>query len=43
MRLAGRWSQDPTKLDASAVTAPGLGFIALAPAGWRPERLRKAG
>ena len=43
LRLAGRWSQDPTKLDPSAVTAPGLGFIALAPAAWRPERLRKAG
>jgi hypothetical protein len=43
MRLAGRWSLDPTKLQPDAVVAPGLGYIALAPASWRPERLRKAG
>jgi hypothetical protein len=43
MRLAARWSEDPTKLHAGTVASPGLGFIALAPAAWRPERLRKAG
>lgn len=44
LRLAGRWSEDPTKLDAdTAAASPSLGYIALAPAAWRPERLRKAG
>lgn len=42
LRLAGRWSEDPTKLDVGTVASPGLGYIALAPAAWRPERLRKA-
>jgi hypothetical protein len=40
MRLAERWSLDPTKLGAGAVTAPGTGYIARAPATWRTERLR---
>lgn len=43
LSLAGRWSLDPTRLDGVDVPAPGLGLIALAPAAWRPERLRKAG
>jgi hypothetical protein len=42
MRLAERWSLDPTKLDSGAVTAPGIGYIALAPAAWRTERLRSS-
>jgi hypothetical protein len=41
MRLAQRWSLDPTQLEAGAVVAPGLGFIASAPASWRTERLRR--
>lgn len=40
MRLAGRWSIDPTTLERSAAPQ-GLGRIALAPASWRTERLRK--
>lgn len=43
LRLADRWSLDPTKLERADVPTPGLGYIALAPASWRPERLRKAG
>lgn len=43
LRLAGRWSLDPTALDTADVPGPALGVIALAPASWRPERLRKAG
>jgi hypothetical protein len=42
MRLAERWSVDPTKLDGGAVTAPGTGYIALAPASWKAERLRNS-
>lgn len=41
MRLAERWSLDPTKLEQDAVVAPGLGYIAVAPHAWRAERLRK--
>lgn len=41
MRLALRWSLDPTRLNATSANA-GLGYIALAPAAWRPERLRPA-
>lgn len=41
MRLAMRWSLDPTRLNATSANA-GLGYIALAPATWRPERLRPA-
>lgn len=40
LRLAQRWSLDPTKLDQMSV-APALGYIAVAPVAWRPERLRK--
>ena len=41
MRLASRWSIDPTLLSEGQRPA-GLGYIALAPARWRAERLRKA-
>lgn len=41
MRLASRWSLDPTRLDAAPVSAA-TGFICLAPAAWRPERLRRS-
>ncbi len=40
MRLASRWSLDPTRIDAVAA-APATGFIAYAPVTWRPERMRK--
>lgn len=40
MRLALRWSLDPTRLNATSAQ-PGLGYIALAPAGWRAERTRQ--
>ncbi len=40
MRLAHRWSQDPTKLDGLP-PGPTSGYIALAPASWRAERQRK--
>lgn len=43
MRLAHRWSLDPTQLSPESVNGPGLGYIALAPTGWRTERLRAAG
>jgi hypothetical protein len=43
LRLAERWSLDPTRLGEADVSAPGLGLIALAPPTWRPEVLRKAG
>lgn len=43
LRLAERWSLDPTKLDTADVPTFGLGYIALAPASWRLERMRKAG
>lgn len=42
MRVAGRWSLDPTSLD-SANSVCGIGYIATAPSSWRVERLRKAG
>ena len=41
IRLAARWSLDPTKLDSAAV-APALGVIGLAPPAWRPQTLRKS-
>lgn len=41
MRLAQLWSLDPTTFDTVAAE-PGLGVIAIAPASWRPERVRKA-
>lgn len=43
LRLAERWSLDPTQLDGIDLPTLGLGYIALAPAAWHPERLRKAG
>ena len=41
MRLAQRWSMDPTRLEPGAVVTPGLGAIALAPSSWRAERIRR--
>lgn len=41
MRLAHRWSIDPTTL-CEEHAAAGLGYIAVPPHGWRAERLRKA-
>ena len=41
MRLASRWSIDPTTLSEHQAPAA-LGMIALAPEGWRAERQRKA-
>lgn len=40
MRLALRWSLDPTRLNETSANA-GLGYIAIAPATWRPERVRQ--
>jgi hypothetical protein len=40
MRLAHRWSLDPTTLNAGSAQ-PELGWIAVAPAAWRAERARK--
>lgn len=40
LRLAGAWGIDPSKLDRRG-TEHGLGLVGLAPAAWRPERLRK--
>jgi hypothetical protein len=41
LRLANRWSVDPTTL-SEGHAAPGLGIIAVAPQGWRAERSRRA-
>jgi hypothetical protein len=41
MRLASRWSLDPTTLTEKHAP-PALGHIALAPHGWRAERMRRA-
>src|SRR5262245_26165882 len=41
MRLASRWSIDPTRLD-TVPALPATGFIGMAPAAWRPERVRKS-
>lgn len=41
MRLAQRWSLDPTRLSATDAPAA-LGFVARVPAAWRPERIRRA-
>lgn len=41
MTIAGRWSLDPTRLDAKSAE-PGAGYIGRAPHHWRSERLRKA-
>jgi hypothetical protein len=40
VRLAEKWSLDPTRLDANTVK-PGTGYIALAPPAWRTERIRR--
>ena len=42
MHLAGIWSRDPTRIGATSAE-PGLGLVCLAPAKWRPERMRRAG
>lgn len=42
MRVAGRWSIDPVKIDQAPKGPPATGFVGLAPAAWRPERLRRA-
>lgn len=39
MRLALRWSLDPTRL-TSASAPPNTGYVGLAPAEWRAERVR---
>ncbi len=42
MKLAGKWSLDPTRI-GDAKAEPALGFVGIAPASWRPERVaRKA-
>jgi len=41
MRLAQRWSLDPTTLSALASQQTALGYIAQAPGAWRTERIRK--
>lgn len=43
LRLAGRWSLDPTELGDIELPTLAHGYVALAPAAWRPERLRKTG
>lgn len=43
LRLAERWSLDPTELDGIDIPTVALGYVAFAPVEWRPERLRKAG
>ena len=40
LRLARGWSLDPIFIDKTSAEA-GLGFIARAPASWRPERVKK--
>ncbi|HEX7076734.1 MAG TPA: hypothetical protein VF226_22065 [Hyphomicrobiaceae bacterium] len=41
MRLASRWSLDPTRIDSAPASAS-TGYICLAPTSWRPERMRKS-
>lgn len=41
LRLASRWSIDPTTLNEADAPA-GIGYIAVAPQSWRAERTRKA-
>jgi hypothetical protein len=41
MRLAARWSLDPTKL-SEASAQPSLGIVARPPSQWRSERMRRA-
>lgn len=40
LKLASRWSIDPSRLDETHKDA-GLGLVAVAPARWRAERMRK--
>lgn len=40
LRLAGRWSLDPTRIDKVAAE-PALGYIGRAPSRWRVERRRQ--
>jgi hypothetical protein len=42
MRLAGRWSLDPTLLENTSSAQPGTGRICLAPSAWRSEKLKKS-
>lgn len=44
MRLASRWSIDPTTLDTidKEMVEAGLGWVGHTPAGWRAERLRQS-
>ncbi len=42
MRLAGRWGIDPINIERAPKSEPTLGVIGIAPAHWRPERMRKA-
>jgi hypothetical protein len=43
MRLAARWSVDPTLLDTAAVASePGVGWVAIVPAAWHAERAHRA-
>ncbi len=41
MRLAGRWGIDPINIERAPASEPALGIIGIAPASWRPERVRK--
>lgn len=41
MRLAGRWGIDPINVERAPAGEPALGVIGIAPASWRPERVRK--
>lgn len=41
LRLAHRWSIDPTQLEKMSAAPAQIGYIALAPVSWRAERLRK--
>lgn len=44
MHLASCWSLDPTTLTGTkADLEPGIGYVCVAPAGWKPERLRRTG
>jgi len=42
MRIAAKWSLDPTRLDAASAT-PAVGVVGRAPVNWRAERLKAAG
>lgn len=41
LRLAGKWSIDPTRIDM-APCDPALGYVGRAPTRWRAERVRQA-